>query len=217
MADELIAAAKTPPRSFFTRPALDLAPDLLGCLLVRDTPGGLVGGMLVETEAYQSDDDPSCHAFRGKTPRNWPLFTAGGHAYVYLIYGVYKCMNVSAGPEGSGMGVLLRGLEPWVGISTMQEARGVEKVNELTAGPGRLSMALGLDFELQGNDIRDPESPLRILRLPPRLRPQFEVCRGTRIGVDVKPSNEYPWRWYVRHNPYVSRPRDFSDDACNPG
>ena len=203
----LLDRATTPPRSFFTRPALELAPELLGTILIHHTAAGPVGGYIVETEAYRDSDDPGCHAYRGKTKRNWVLFEPGGHAYVYLIYGMYHCMNISASVAGEGTGVLIRAIEPLVGVDQMIANRGTSRLNDLTSGPGRLTQAMDLDLGHLGLNLRDPESPLRLYRLPPKLRPQYEICRSTRVNVHVEPSNTYLWRFFVKGNPHVSRPR----------
>ncbi|MEO7994806.1 MAG: DNA-3-methyladenine glycosylase, partial [bacterium] len=159
--EALLAFAQTPPLKFVTRPALELAPDLLGCLLVHHTPEGPVGGFIVETEAYRSDDDPGCHAFRGRTPRNAALFARGGTAYVYLIYGMYYCMNIAASVVGEGTGVLIRGIEPVVGLEQMARNRGTERAVDWTAGPGRLTQSMDINLRHYGLDLLDPASPLR--------------------------------------------------------
>jgi DNA-3-methyladenine glycosylase len=124
---------------------VSLAKALLGKVLVREVEGKLLAGRIVETEAYLQHD-PACHAFRGMTPRNRPLFLGHGHSYVYLCYGTSHMMNVSSEPEGVGSGVLIRALEPLHGIEEMQRNLQHVKAKDLTRGPGRLAAALRLDL-----------------------------------------------------------------------
>jgi DNA-3-methyladenine glycosylase len=124
---------------------VSLAKALLGKVLVREIRGKLLAGRIVETEAYLQHD-PACHAFRGMTPRNSPLFLGHGHSYVYLCYGTSYMMNVSSEAEGIGSGVLIRALEPLYGIEQMQRNLKHVKAKDLTRGPGRLAAALRLDL-----------------------------------------------------------------------
>jgi DNA-3-methyladenine glycosylase len=112
------------PARFYTRSSLELAPALLGCLLVRDTPDGPCAGIIVETEAYAGESDRASHARAGRTRRTAPMFGPGGHAYVYLIYGLHHCMNVVAGDEGEAGAVLIRALAPVSGSAAMRRRRG---------------------------------------------------------------------------------------------
>src|SRR5690554_5000768 len=137
------------PRKFYARPATEVAPDLLGKLLVHQTELGLRIGRIVEVEAYLGREDLAAHSSKGVTKRTSVMFGEAGHAYVYLIYGMHHCMNVVTGPAGSGAAVLLRALEPVQGLPAN------------TNGPGRLAKALDIDKRLYGADLCQPESTLR--------------------------------------------------------
>ncbi|NLC37463.1 MAG: DNA-3-methyladenine glycosylase, partial [Alcaligenaceae bacterium] len=136
------------PRRFYQRPATEVAPDLLGKLLVRQTGLGLRIGRIVEVEAYLGRQDLAAHSSKGITPRTQVMFGEAGHAYVYLIYGMHHCMNVVTGPLASGSAVLLRALEPVQGLKAS------------TSGPGRLAKAMDIDKSLYGADLCQPDSPL---------------------------------------------------------
>src|ERR1044072_8708884 len=129
-----------------------LARYLMGRLVVRELPEGLVSGRIVETEAYVVGDAAG-HGFRGMTPRNRSLFLERGHAYVYLAYGVSWMLNVSGEAPGTGAGVLIRALEPLEGIALMQQNRGTERLRDLARGPGRLAQAMRIDRRLDGLDL----------------------------------------------------------------
>ena len=180
--------------------AAELAQFLLGKIVVRRLGGGLISGRIVETEAYLVGDAAS-HAFRGHTPRNGALFLARGHCYVYLAYGTSYMLNVAAGEEGVGTGVLVRALEPIAGIPAMQRHRGLTKLADLTRGPGRLAEALQIDRRLDGIDLcaagplwlgDDGEAPGSI---------------GTSVRIGITKAAELPLRFFLRGNPFVSGPR----------
>jgi DNA-3-methyladenine glycosylase len=157
-----------------------------------------VGGVIVETEAYASDD-PASHSYRGRTRRNAVMFGPPGHLYVYRSYGVHWCANVVCDEEGVGAAVLLRALEPTAGIVEMRKRRGVDDPRLLCAGPGRLAQALGLTGEHDGLPLDRP--PFRLL--PPLAA--LDVVNGPRVGITN--ATEHPWRYAVRDSPFVSRPR----------
>ncbi len=166
------------PPGFFLRDALALAPDLLGCALARRLPDGrVVSGVITEVEAYLPDD-PACHAHRGPTARNAAMFLAGGHAYVYFIYGMHFCVNVVSGPAGRGEAVLLRSLR----VDGVPVAR--------TTGPGRLCRALGIDRALDGADLEDRTGTLFLL---PRPGPAPAFTTTPRIG--IRKNADVPWRF----------------------
>ena len=143
------------PRSFYARRAIDVAPDLLGHLLVRAHPGGVrLSARIIETEAYEQDD-PASHSFRGRTQRNSSMFGRPGHLYVYFTYGMHFCMNVVTGGVGEGSAVLLRAGEPEEGIETMASLRGRDSVRDLCSGPARWCQAFAVDRELDGADLVD--------------------------------------------------------------
>jgi DNA-3-methyladenine glycosylase len=192
----------------FERPTLVVARNLLGCLLVHESPEGTVAGTIVEVEAYCGPQDRAAHSFGGRrTPRNEVMYGPPGHAYVYFTYGMHYCLNVVTRPEGIPQAVLLRAVDPVAGIDLMRRRRGLsdgQPIHCLCRGPGNLCRAFGIDLSLNGADLRS--SRLRILPGPPV--PRSRVGRSARIGVDY--AGEWalrPWRFFVRDHPAVSRPR----------
>ena len=182
---------RSPAPGFFTRGVLELAPDLLGCLLLHETPEGVTSGLITETEAYHQSES-SCHAFGGPTPRNWPMFEQGGLAYVYRIYGMHCCFNISSGEEGTGEAVLIRVLRPESGLTLMIRNRGRDDTETLCRGPGNLCRALGIDTALNGADLRT--SPLRLLVPAEKQALSFERTR--RVGVTK--AQRLDWRFVAR-------------------
>ncbi len=187
------------PLSFHARPAVDLAPALLGHVLVRESPDGRVAGRIVETEAYPGPEDPASHAAGriGRTRRNAPLFGPPGTVYIHRNYGIHWCFNVVAAEEGKPEGVLVRALEPLEGQAVMRRRRGGRP--ELTSGPGRLGAALALGPELQGHVLDRP--PLWIERGEPV--PDSDVVATRRVG--IRRAADRPWRWYDGRSEWVSR------------
>ena len=196
---------------FFNRDPRRVARALLGKLLVRKTPRGVIAGRIVETEAYLGKGDAAAHAAAGRTARNSVLFGPPGHAYVYFIYGNHYCLNVSCLPDGIPGCVLLRALEPVAGVEQMAEARGIKAAKEtdleklsllknISSGPGRMSEALGVTRERDnGKSLVNARSDLRI------VDDGYRVRRATvtpRIGI-VK-SAEQPLRYFIAGNPFVS-------------
>ncbi|MGW3341528.1 DNA-3-methyladenine glycosylase [Streptomyces sp. NPDC001009] len=195
---------RTPlPREFFDRPVLEVAPDLLGRLLIRTTPDGPTALRLTEVEAYDGPNDPGSHAYRGRTPRNEVMFGPPGHVYVYFTYGMWHCMNLVCGPEGTASGVLLRAGEIVEGAELARERRlSARDDKELAKGPARLATALDVDRALDGTDACTPgETPLRILAGTPV--PSEQVRSGPRTGV-AGDGGAHPWRFWVADDPTVS-------------
>lgn len=180
-----------------------LAQSLLGLILVSESEDGITAGRIVETEAYLPDD-PACHAFSGKTARNATLFGPPHRAYVYQIYGTSFCFNLSSERDGDGAGVLVRALEPLVGIELMQRRRGVQATRELCRGPGRLCQALGIDRSFDGENLFDG----RFLWLAHDDRTPERVRRSRRIGVTR--AAHHRLRYYVAGSPFVSGPARLS-------
>ena len=163
-----------------------VAKDLLGCKLCRRVDGKVFEGIIVETEAY-TQDDPACHAYRGKTPRAITLFKQPGIAYVYFIYGMYYCFNVITEPEETAGAVLIRALEP---INS-----------ENTNGPGKLCRALGITKDFNEVNLTDRKSDLWLESY--KNFDESEIVTTTRIG--IKQAADYPWRFYVKNNEFVSK------------
>ena len=178
----------------------ELARFLIGKMVVRMLAEGVAGGRIVETEAYVVGD-PAGHAYRGMTPRNRALFLERGHAYVYLAYGVSFMLNVSSETPGVGAGVLIRAIEPTLGVAIMERNRGVERVRDLARGPGRLCAALGIDRRLDGIDLCQAGP----LWLGSDGQAPGEIGRSKRIGITR--AADSPLRFYVRGNRFVSGPQ----------
>jgi DNA-3-methyladenine glycosylase len=180
-----------------------LARYLIGKIVVRELPEGVVSGRIVETEAYVVGDAAG-HAYRGMTPRNRSLFLERGHAYVYLAYGSSHMLNVSSEAPGIGAGVLIRALEPLEGIPIMRLNRGIERVGDLARGPGRLTAALRVDRRLDGLDLCR-KGPLWLGRGDPE---SGEIGQSIRIGISRDADRLL--RFYLRDSPFVSGPRSLN-------
>jgi DNA-3-methyladenine glycosylase len=195
---------RTPlPREFLDRPVLDIAPDLLGRVLVRETDDGPIGLRLTEVEAYDGPNDPGSHAYRGRTARNDVMFGPPGHVYVYFTYGMWHCMNLVCGPVGRASAVLLRAGEIIEGAELARERRlSARNDKELAKGPARLATALGVDRSLNGADACAPDGgPFRLLSGTPV--PPDQVRNGPRTGV-AGDGGVHSWRFWVTNDPTVS-------------
>jgi len=185
------------PATFYDRPVLDVARDLVGCELIH----GPTAGVIVETEAYH-ESEPACHAHIGVTARTHILFRAPGTAYVYRSYGIHALVNAVCEHEGVAAAVLIRALEPVEGIDLMRERRGLHALDQLCSGPGKLTQALGIGLGICATDL--VTGPLRIAPRPPGWE-EPEIVAGTRIGITK--AAELPWRFCARGSRSVSRPR----------
>jgi len=205
------------PRSFFERPSLQVGPDLLGCVLERQTPEGRVAVALTEVEAYAGAADPASHAYRGKTQRNAVMFGPPGHAYVYFTYGMHYCVNmVCLGEEGPAFGdgasaVLLRAGAIIAGEDLARARRTRGPIPEgrprlaprdLARGPARLCQALGIDRSQDGADVCVAGSPLRMLSGAGNPARSEKIRTGPRVGVSS--AAEIPWRFWYDGDPTVS-------------
>ena len=191
---------------WLSRPSLDVAPDLLGCTLVRQMPDGTQWrSLIVETEAY-APDDPACHAYRRRTPRNSVMFGPAGMTYVYLIYGMYHCLNVVTDMDGLPSAVLIRAVQletlpPWIVMTTPA------KLHRVGAGPGKLCRALQIDLSLTAQ-VLQPGQPLWLEPRQPDFQQQLDqgaiaFVQTTRIGLTQ--GADLPWRWYIQNSPAVSK------------
>ncbi len=195
------------PTAWFDRSAVDVAPALLGCTLVRQLPdGSQLRGIIVETEAYQTGD-PACHAYRQQTTRNRIMFGAAGYVYVYLIYGIYHCVNIVTDREGVASAVLVRALaldkQTLAGILLKPK----QKPERAAAGPGKLCQALQIDLSLYGTKLEVGQA----MWLEPRSIDwqaqldvgEISIVQTTRIGLTQ--GVDLPWRWYVAGCQAVSK------------
>jgi DNA-3-methyladenine glycosylase len=185
-----------PSADFFARSVHDVARDLIGCTVAH----GGTAGVIVETESYHADD-PACHAYGGPTPRSSVLFGPPAHAYVYLSYGIHSLLNFVAEPEGEAAAVLIRALEPVAGVDEMRGRRGVDRLEDLCSGPGKLTEALGIGLDLNGVSLTD--GPIEVTgRDPGREEPV--VVTAPRIGITK--AVDHPWRFCAAESRFVSRP-----------
>ena len=191
----------TLPRSFYNRPTLTVAEELLGKVLVHRTPGGMTAGMIVEVEAYIGEDDPACHAAPGPTRRNAPLYGPSGLAYVYLNYGIHYLVNAVTEAEGYPAAVLIRALHPVAGTALMKRRRASAASDvaeiDLCRGPGNLTRAMGIT--LADNLLNLTSSRLTI---EARGVGVGDVSWGPRVGIRV--GTERPWRCWITDHPAVS-------------
>ena len=171
----------------------EVAPELVGALLLVDG----VGGLVVEVEAYDAED-PAAHGFRGQTPRNASMFGPAGHAYVYRSYGIHWCLNLVCAEAGRAEAVLVRALEPAQGLDEMRRRRALDDSRLLCSGPGRLCQALGITREHDGLALDEPPFELQARRAP------VEVAAGARIGITR--AADRPWRYGLAGSRYLSRP-----------
>ena len=186
------------PRSFYCRPAPDVARALLGKVLVHDRAAGLI----VESEAYLGAGDQAAHSARGVTPRTEGIFGPPGHAYVYFIYGMYECLNLVCEPAGAAGCVLIRALEPVAGLDLIRRRRpAARKAEDLASGPGKLTLALAITRAHNGADVTRGKLVVR-----EALRPvAFEIDATPRIG--IKQAAELQLRFLIRGNRFVSGAR----------
>lgn len=186
-------AITIPSPAFYLQPATQVARDLIGATLLVDG----VGGVIVETEAYDHTD-PASHSFRGKTPRNAAMFGPPGHAYVYRSYGIHWCLNIVCGAQPSGSAVLVRALEPTTGIDLMRQRRQMPGMRQLCSGPGRVCQALGVTGALDGLPLDAP--PFLVKDRPTPVA----IVTGPRIGITK--AIQAPWRFGLLGSMFVSRP-----------
>ena len=198
------------PQIFYeSTDVVNLAKKLLGTIVISDIEGKITSGIIVETEAYRGPDDKGCHAYGGRyTERTKTMYTSGGTVYVYICYGIHPMFNVVTGPEGDAHAILIRAIEPLTGIEIMQERRKITTTKtDLTNGPGKLAVALGIKKEMNGSLLFKNESLLYITTSNIIIEEKY-IVSGPRVGmsVHVGPCAHRPWRFYIRDNPWVSKP-----------
>ena len=200
------------PRDFYTRTdVLEVARDLLGKkLVVPGRSGTRVAGIIVETEAYRGAEDRASHAYEGRrTRRTETMYAKGGTAYVYFVYGMYNQFNVVTNVAEVPHAILVRAVEPSEGLDLMRRRRPGRREYELTSGPGRLCLAMGIDRKLDQADLLGDQIWIEEgVSISPR-----QIARGPRIGIDYAEKwITKPWRFWVRDNPFVSKPNRVKRD-----
>jgi len=195
--------ANSLPREFYDRNPVEVAQQLLGKLLVHQTDESLVTGRIVETEAYLAENDSACHASRGRTRKNATMFGPPGHAYVYSIHARY-CFNAVTEPEDMASAVLVRAVEPVVGIPLMQQRRGRDRLLEIANGPAKLCEAFDVDHRLDGWDLTVGDR-FWIEEDRDFYTRQSQIGRSSRIGVTS--AHDLTLRFYIRGNAFVSGPK----------
>ncbi|WP_424961903.1 DNA-3-methyladenine glycosylase [Ekhidna sp.] len=190
------------PRSFYLREdVVEVAKDLLGKVLITNIDGYITAGKIVETEAYCGRGDKACHANGKRTPRTEVMYGQGGHAYVYLCYGIHHLVNVVTNKEDQADAVLIRALEPLKGEEIMRERRIFTKA-KLASGPGTLSQAMGISVKMTGADLLSDE----IWIGKDGGERDFEILSDTRIGVEYAEEDALkPWRFVIAGNKFVSK------------
>ncbi len=187
-------------RDFYLRDACSVANDLIGKILVHDSPEGRTSGIIVETEAYRGPEDKAAHSYNGRrTARTEIMFHEGGLSYVYMIYGMYCCFNVTANSEGKPEAVLVRALEPLEGLRLMSERRRTSQVKNLCNGPGKLCCSMGITREHYGTDLCG-----NVLYIADDGN-NFRVMTSTRINIDyAEECRDFLWRYFAGGSPFVS-------------
>ncbi len=187
---------------FFQQPTLELAQSLLGCLLVKETAEGITSGYIVETEAYMGPEDRAAHSYGNRrTKRTEIMFGEAGSIYTYMMH-THTLVNVVSGPLEKPEAVLIRGVQPHSGLELMHKRRSMDNLRNLTNGPGKLTKALGITMNDYGHSFSEP--PLYIAS---GIIPDDISC-GPRIGIDnTGEAKDYPWRFWITGNPFVSRHR----------
>lgn len=189
-------------REFYQRNAIEVAKDLLGLVLVHKTEQGITKGKIVEVEAYMGTIDAAAHSYKTKSPRTNVQYQEGGYAYVYLIYGMYYCMNIVTNKPDVPEVVLLRALEPLEGIDLMKERRKTDKLLNLCSGPGKLCTAMAIDKSTYGMDLCGDTFYLEI----PESRENIDVEASKRINIDYAgEAKDYLWRFTIKGNKFISK------------
>ena len=187
-------------REFYSRPSYEIAPELIGCVLVREIDGIPLRAVIYETEAYQGQDDLACHARRGATPRCQVIFEEAGHAYIYFTYGIHWMLNVVCEPKGYPAAVLIRAVFPLEGLAQMQGLRPtLAGTDKWLDGPAKLTQALGLSGSMNGVDLCDSVSGLRVETGTSVPSEMIQVTPRIGIKYAPEPWQSMPWRWVVAY------------------
>lgn len=207
------------PKSFYARETLTVAKDLLGKVLVREVDGEIISGKIVEVEAYIGPDDKGAHTYGNKkTKRTEAMFEEAGHAYIYLIYGMYHCINAVTSEVDKPEAVLIRALEPIDGLEKMALNRfktnlsdlNKRQMKNLTNGPGKLCMALEIDKTLNKEDLNGNRLYIKY----PEVKEDFTILRSKRVGIDyAEEAIDYLWRFYIKDNQNVSVTNKYSEEV----
>ena len=196
-------------RSFFdTEDVLGVSQKLLGKYLVSNIGGHLTSGIIVETEAYRAPDDKACHAYQNKrTPRTETMFAKPGTVYVYICYGIHHLFNIVSAAENTAHAILIRAIEPIEGIDIMCERRNMPKLSPtIVNGPGKFTIALGINKNFNAIDLCDPESPIWVEDRNHQVKPN-EIIAGPRVGMSTaEECSNWPWRFRIKDNKYTSKP-----------
>lgn len=187
-------------KQFFARDTEVVAKELLGKWVIYTSSQGVTGGIIVETEAYLGLEDPACHSARGCTARTKVMFGPAGKIYVYLIYGMYYCLNVTTAEPEKPEAVLIRAIEPKLGLELMQKRRNRSKLKELCSGPGKMAQAMGIDKSLNGCSAID--GPIAFYKKQSDY--PINIITTTRIGISQ--AANWPLRYYIKGNKYISKP-----------
>lgn len=188
-------------REFYHRDTIDVAKDLLGKIIVRVVRGKILSGMIVETEAYRSKDDPGSHAYRGMTERNRVMFGEVGRSYVYFTYGNHYCLNLVAKDDSTAAGAaLIRAIEPLQGIELMRKFRKISDIYNLTSGPGKLTKALDITKDQNAVDVTK-KGELYVTE--GRRIDESQVIAASRIGINL--GLDKKWRFLIKDNQFVSK------------
>ena len=191
-------------RKFYMRDAVTVGKDILGKIIVKKTADGrMMSGRITEVEAYMGTTDKASHSYGGRrTKRTEVMYKEGGYSYVFLIYGMYECFNVTVGREGDPQAVLIRGVEPLENKNLMWEKRKVKKEKDISNGPGKLTKALGITREDNGADLTAGEN----LWLEDDGYKVKDIVETTRIGIDYAEEDVLkPWRFYIKDSIFVSK------------
>lgn len=197
---EFVQSGQQADTTFYTRSTELVARELLGALFIHHGTEGVLVARIVETEAYLAYSDEASHSYRGKTNRNASMFEQGGLLYVYKIYGIHHCINVVTETKGNGCAVLIRSMEPLLGIQQMKQMRGDKKIHELCKGPGNLARAFGFTIAHDAQPLT--EDTTLIVPLP--LNTQEQIITTPRVG--IRKAADKPLRFLLKGNQWVSRP-----------